>query len=864
MLSQPHLLTGNAVVRLTLSLSLLIVVTCLALSAVFVRRHLSAIRAGLFERGQAIGELAAREAELGVLSGNVDMLRQLGTIVLAQHDVVYCTVLDRRGAVLLDLGDGRGRHSASIPGGEPETVRDGVWEFRAPVLSRVARPQREELGFGGADGGAAAQQQIGALVIGISRASLDAEWWRTALTAAGFTLLISALSVLSAVLLMRGPLRALASTATLATERERVAELKARFVMQASHEFRTPLAVILAASDVLRRYAGRLTDNQRERRLEKIQASVRQMIELLEDVLTVGRADSGKLPFTVQPVDLATLCRDVVADLEPTVGLAHRIACTAPESLAARVDPKLVRQILRNLLSNALKYSPDGGGVGLEIVVRGAAVELRVSDQGIGIAPADQPHLFEPFYRGAKTDEFAGSGLGLTITKKAVEMHGGTIGVRSSVGAGTTFTVTLPLDAAAAADRSGDDAAVEPPAATADGRGDAERLLRIAEASHAVLWEWDLRTDRAVYTPHWKLLLGYASDALPTAAGAEDSRDWFEHLHPDDAPRLVELFSSRLVDSAPSSYEAEFRMRGADGSYRWILSHATLHCDASGEPYEVRGTHLDITARKQTEVERAKLTDGLVAANQVKSDFLAHVTHELRSPLNVIIGYGEMLEAEAKGMLPAEQADWIQRITEQGRHLLALVEDTLDLSRLDSGRVTVHVQEIDLAALLDEVCGEALVQWNRSPVDLRWSRGKGVPRVCSDPDKLRIILSNLVGNAMKYTETGAVVATTEERDGGVAIAVIDTGIGIAADQHAAIFEPFHQVRLTGGGTGGVGLGLYLVRRLTELLGGRITVESAPGRGSTFRVWLPTREPAVEVLPSAAPRHGNTEHQGVAV
>jgi signal transduction histidine kinase len=225
-----------------------------------------------------------------------------------------------------------------------------------------------------------------------------------------------------------------------------LAALRARFVMQASHEFRTPLTVILAASDVLRRYATQLTDDQREQRLEKIQASVGQMTELLEDVLTVGRADSGRLPFAPRPLDLATLCRDVVADLEATAGPAHRITCTAPESLVVHVDAKLVGQILRNLLSNALKYSPNGGSVGLAVVARQAAVELRVSDQGVGIAPADQPHVFEPFYRGAKTDEFAGSGLGLTITKDAVETHGGAIELQSTVGVGTTFTVTLPLD----------------------------------------------------------------------------------------------------------------------------------------------------------------------------------------------------------------------------------------------------------------------------------------------------------------------------------------------------------------------------------------------------------------------------------
>jgi signal transduction histidine kinase len=446
--ASPELLPGRVVVRLTLTTCVLIVAACVVLSVVLVRRHLADIRRGLVDRGRAISEFVARDAELGVLSGDVASLRQIATVARSHPDVVYCRFYDRNGALLVSSGEepppaAAPRLPAGHGDGAPIPVGHDVWEFRADVTTTAGRPSREELLAGGGDGGT--RERIGTVAIGLALGKLHARRRLAFLTAVGFTLLVAVLAVASAALLLHGTLRALASAAALAEERGRLAELKAGFVTQASHEFRTPLAVILACCSVLQRYGTRMDPEQRSRRLTKIQGSVRHMTELLEDVLTLGRAESGKLDCVRRPVDVEALCQEVVADVQATAAESHRIVLDCSDCpREVMLDPKLVRLVLRNLLANGVKYSPDGGTVRLDAAHRDGALTLRVADQGIGIPPEDAAALFEPFHRGANVGTIPGSGLGLAITRKAVVAHGGSIGVESAPGGGTVFRVTLP------------------------------------------------------------------------------------------------------------------------------------------------------------------------------------------------------------------------------------------------------------------------------------------------------------------------------------------------------------------------------------------------------------------------------------
>ncbi len=240
----------------------------------------------------------------------------------------------------------------------------------------------------------------------------------------------------------------------------------------------------------------------------------------------------------------------------------------------------------------------------------------------------------------------------------------------------------------------------------------------------------------------------------------------------------------------------------------------------------------------------AQLVAELEAANRLKSDFVASMSHELRTPLNLIIGYSDLLLDGTFGALRSAQADTMQRLSKSSHELLDLIEATLDLSRLETKRVPLELAEIDLGALIAELAAETRAWSLRPGVQLVWEAAPDTPRIVSDAVKLKMVLKNLVGNAVKFTERGAIVISCCAVGDGVELAVCDSGPGIAAEAQAVIFEPFRQAdRSVHARHGGAGLGLYIVRRLLDILEGTIALESTLGHGATFRVRLPTEPPA---------------------
>jgi PAS domain S-box-containing protein len=231
----------------------------------------------------------------------------------------------------------------------------------------------------------------------------------------------------------------------LVRERE-LGELKSRFVSMTSHEFRTPLSTIQSSAELIERYHDRLSIDKQLTHLNRIQTSVEQMTQMLNDILLFGEAESGKLEFNPISMDLVQLCRKLVEELQLNVKNGSVIALTTNcPSLVTNIDEKLLRRIFGNLLSNAIKYSPSGSTVQFDLTGFNDRVIFKIQDQGIGIPPEDQFHLFEPFHRATNVGTIQGTGLGLAIVKQCVDLHGGEISVTSGVGQGTTFSVTLPL-----------------------------------------------------------------------------------------------------------------------------------------------------------------------------------------------------------------------------------------------------------------------------------------------------------------------------------------------------------------------------------------------------------------------------------
>ena len=353
--------------------------------------------------------------------------------------------------------------------------------------------------------------------------------------------------------------------------------------------------------------------------------------------------------------------------------------------------------------------------------------------------------------------------------------------------------------------------------------------------SHTLLWE----TAGDVYVP----VASAFAHSPPTAPRVErvprvSLVDLLVRLERDE---VVVLDAAACRSVPPQLLPREQRCGAAlyfairrSGKAVGVLMAGYRQADDAFTPAQVRiargVAHLAAVA-----LEHTRVLDALARANRLKTEFVATISHELRTPLNIILGYNEMLAEEHAGPLTVDQAHILARVRRSGQELLALINATLDLSRLETGRLPVDLSHVRFDALAAEIDGELsdLVR-DKPQLGVRWELAPDLPALCTDAAKLKVIVKNLVNNAIKFTERGTVVVRARPAADGVECVVSDTGIGIPADALPVIFEAFRQV--DGSMTrrhGGVGLGLHLVRRLTDLLGG--TVKRAEHRRRRLRL-----------------------------
>ncbi len=276
-----------------------------------------------------------------------------------------------------------------------------------------------------------------------------------------------------------------------------------------------------------------------------------------------------------------------------------------------------------------------------------------------------------------------------------------------------------------------------------------------------------------------------------------------------------------------------------------VIGYLTAGAHSHAAPFSMKARRLltGVAQQTVTAIENGRLLTNLRAANNLKSEFIGTMSHELRTPLNAIIGYNELLGDGEFGPVTAEQRDVCGKVLQYSRQLLELIQATLDVSRMESGALPVTLGPVDVAALLAEVEAEIPVAWVKPGVRVFFESGPDVPLLQSDHPKLKMVIRNLVHNALKFTDAGAVSVHAEadvEHDA-LVVTVVDTGIGISPEGQGIIFDMFRQVDGSDRRRhDGVGLGLYIVRRLTALLGGTIGVESEVGRGSRFAIRFPLR------------------------
>jgi PAS domain S-box-containing protein len=384
---------------------------------------------------------------------------------------------------------------------------------------------------------------------------------------------------------------------------------------------------------------------------------------------------------------------------------------------------------------------------------------------------------------------------------------------------------------------------------------------RLFDSLNEGVWERDLKTGEVWYSPRYKALLGFEDHELPNLVDAVRER-----LHPDDLAGVRVAFA-QAAQTPGKGGDGLARVRIKDGSYRWFRGRFTVWPDAQGQPGVLVGAlhdvHDQIVATEALKAQQAVLeqrvrerTQGLEAAlqqaeaqrleaeraNRTKASFLAHMSHELRTPLNGVLGMTQLAQALALG---AEQRRYLELAQQSGQALLGFLDDVLDFAQAEAGRLQLRHEAFDLAALAAETLRSFMPAVRRKGLQVGFDYVGDISLVRADAGRLRQMIGNLLGNAIKYTESGrillivAVEASVDDTEPcRVRLRVRDSGIGMDAGTVARVFEPFEQ-----GDSGidrrhgGSGLGLPVVQVLARLMGGHVSVRSRPGHGSEFRVEL---------------------------
>ena len=394
-----------------------------------------------------------------------------------------------------------------------------------------------------------------------------------------------------------------------------------------------------------------------------------------------------------------------------------------------------------------------------------------------------------------------------------------------------------------------------------------ERIRLVIEATSDGIWDWNPVTHEDYLSPRWKAILGYRDDELPNV----DST-FFDLIHPDDRTTVALAVARHFEQAEP--FRVEIRMRRKNGSYCWILSRGEAVRDAGGRPLRMVGTITDISERKRTEAElvdhREQLEDlvkirtlaletaknDAERANRAKSEFLSRMSHELRTPMNAILGFGQILEMES---LAANQNEAVGEILRAGQHLLVLINELLDLSRIEAGRLDMLLEPVNLATVTAAALKLVSAIMREKNISIH-NRLEGCTHhyALADNSRLRQVLINLLSNAAKYNRPdGRIRIACDAPDSAhLRVSITDTGPGIPPEKQGDLFKPFERLGAELSDIEGTGIGLALSKQLIELMGGTIGMASTPGEGTTFWFDLPRVAPALATASEPGRHNGS--------
>jgi len=651
---------------------------------------------------------------------------------------------------------------------------------------------------------------------------------------------------------------------------------KTAFFSNVSHEFRTPLTLILGPlEDSLADEANPLTARQRER-LELMRRNGLRLQRLVNTLLDFSRIEAGRAQASYAPTDLARFTAELASNFSSAcekVGLKLRVSCP-PLPEPVYVDRGMWEKIVLNLLSNALKFTFEGEiEVALSATEKGA--ELRVRDTGTGIAAEHLERLFERFHRveGARSRSHEGTGIGLAFVRELAHLHGGEIRVASEPGRGSTFTVRVPFGSAHLAPERivAPDEAAAPAGAAAfleeaiswmGERAGSDEPTPVAADFDAQLLVVDDNADMRGYIARllrsrWQVTTAVdGRQALDLIAQNDFDLVISDVMMPGlDGLGLVQAIKSRpetaelpvvlLSARAGEESRADGMAAGADDYIIKPFTAQQLIAQVNAQLTLRRIRRKNTRERELLLASERKAKLDAEAANRAKDEFLAMLSHELRNPLAPISTAIQLMRLRGA---PVPELATLER---QTTHLTRLVDDLLDVSRITRGKIELRRRTLEIgdAVLRAMEMASPLLEPRAHRVNI-----EGVPRrglsVYADPERLAQVVFNLLSNAAKYSEARSSITVRAWRDTDrVRLGVKDEGAGIAPEMIERVFDMFVQQGQTiERSQGGLGLGLTIVRSLVEMHGGRVTARSAGlGRGSEFVIDLPA---APVVLPLA--------------
>jgi len=668
-----------------------------------------------------------------------------------------------------------------------------------------------------------------------------------------------------------------------------VSSQKSRFLATMSHELRTPLNAIIGFSEVLeRRIFGPLNERQ-GRYVTDIVESGRHLLALIDDILDLAKVETGGVEVHPVEVSLRTVLEHSLTMVRDRAE-RHDIELELYVSAATGTvfaDERKLKQVVVNLLSNAVKFTEPGGIVHLRAGRVDGVVQVSVIDSGPGIAPADQERIFEEFDQGGtrRADAHEGTGLGLALARQFVELHGGRLWVESTPGRGSVFNFTLPaparrrdrsspLDLRGAEEqqapvrswRRGDPLVPVPTiarlgamiafeGAAAAGLGALfvhapgfdNRVAALGALLSIVFGTCILVMARRV--PLWLVDVGEVAGIVAISIGVANAGPLRAYATLLYVMLIALTFACRargvaLLYCALVGVCYAFVLAVQPGNdapmAELVVLLVTLGMSGSLVSWLLERTGSIGAAERVAREDAERLSMELAEASRHKTAFLAGMSHELRTPLNAIIGFSEVLDRGIFGELNEQQGQYVTDIVDSGRHLLELINDILDLAKVEAGRIDLDPVEVHVHVALDAALSAVRERAEREGVELELDVADDAGMVSADERKLKQLVVNLLSNAVKFTPAGGRVTLRARRVvGGVEVSVSDTGPGIAPADRDRIFEPFQQAENDPTrAREGTGLGLALARQFVELHGGRLCVDPASRQGATFTFTLP--------------------------